>query len=389
MVISLSPYLNNAATTWPKPEPVARAMYDFLASGGANLARGSASRRDLKTMDLVGDVRERLARFFGGHEKGDPRYVTFSLNVTEALNVIFRGFLRPGMAVVTTSMEHNAVVRPLRRLEEEGLSLTILPCDARGRLDPLLLRDRLREGADLFVLSHASNLCGTVQDLEAVAEICRDASVPLVVDAAQTAGLLPLDVAALDVAALCFTGHKGLMGPQGTGGIVWRPDFARACRPLVDGGTGSRSHEERQPDMLPDKFEAGTPNLPGLAGLRAALIWLEQEGVGSIRGREETLGSRLLEGLHALPGAVLYGLEGMAGRLPVFALNLASMDNGTLAAELADRWGIESRPGLHCAPLAHRTLGSFPQGALRLSPGYFTEEAEIDLCLEGLRELAR
>jgi cysteine desulfurase family protein len=387
-VILLAIYLNNAATTWPKPEPVAKAMYDFLLSGGANLARGSASRRDLQTLGLVGDVRERLARFLGGHEKADPRYVTFALNVTEALNVVFKGFLRPGMKVVTTSMEHNAVIRPLRRLEAEGLELTVLPCDKTGRLEPRLLQERLREPADLFVLSHASNLCGTVQDLESLAEVCRRHGVPLVVDAAQTAGLLPLDVASLDVAALCFTGHKGLLGPQGTGGIVWRPDFAQKCRPLVEGGTGSRSHEERQPEMLPDKFESGTPNLPGLAGLRAALVWLEEEGIEAVRLREERLGSRLLDGLKALPGVTLYGLAGMEGRLPVFALNLKSIDNGTLAGELAERWGIETRPGLHCAPLAHRTVGSFPEGALRLSPGCFNTEEEIDLCLEALKKLA-
>lgn len=381
-------YLNNAATTWPKPEPVAKAMYDFLLSGGANLARGSASRRDLQTLDLVGDVRERLARFLGGHEKADPRYVTFALNVTEALNVVFKGFLRPGMKVVTTSMEHNAVIRPLRCLEAEGVELTALPCDKTGRLEPRLLQERLREPADLFVLSHASNLCGTVQDLESLAEVCRRRGVPLVVDAAQTAGLLPLDAASLDVAALCFTGHKGLLGPQGTGGIVWRPDFAQRCRPLVEGGTGSRSHEERQPEMLPDKFESGTPNLPGLAGLRAALVWLEEEGIEAVRLREERLGSRLLDGLRALPGVTLYGLAGMEGRLPVFALNLKSLDNGTLAGELAERWGIETRPGLHCAPLAHRTVGSFPEGALRLSPGCFNTEEEIDLCLEALKKLA-
>lgn len=385
----LSCYLNNAATTWPKPEGVARAMADFLLRGGANLARGAAARRDLETMGLVGDVRERLALFFGGHAKADPRYVTFTSNVTEALNVVLKGFLKPTMKVVTTSMEHNAVIRPLRSLEEEGLSVAVLPCDGTGRLDPALLEEELGKGGDLVVFSHASNLCGTIQDLEALAGICRRHAVPLVVDAAQTAGLLPLDVSSLGLAALCFTGHKGLLGPQGTGGIVWRPDFAEACRPLIEGGTGSRSHEERQPGMLPDKFESGTPNLPGLAGLAAALTWLEEQGIDRIREKEEALGERLLEGLRRLPGVTLYGPSGMEGRLPVFALNLERIDNGTLAAELADRWGIETRPGLHCAPLAHRTVGSFPQGALRLSPGYFNSDEDIDSCLEALSELAR
>ncbi len=381
-------YLNNAATTWPKPEPVARAMYDFLISGGANLARGSAARRDLKTFNLVGDLRERVATLFGGYEGGDPRYVTFTSGVTEALNIVLKGYLRPGMRAVTTSMEHNSVIRPLRRLEAQGMELTILRCDGKGRLDPLVLKRRLEEPADLFVLAGASNLCGAIQDLEAVAEICRERKVPLVVDAAQTAGLLPHDAESLNLAALCFTGHKALQGPQGTGGIVWRPDFAQKCLPLVEGGTGSRSHEEHQPDVLPDKFESGTPNLPGLAGLGAALEWLETEGIDKVRRREESLGERLLEGLKELPGVSLYGSSEMEGRLPVFTLNLKNFDNDALACELARRWGIETRPGIHCAPLAHQTLGSFPQGALRLSPGYFNTEEEIEVCLEALRELA-
>lgn len=384
----MSVYLNNAATTWPKPEPVARAMFDFLSSGGANLGRGSTAGRDLKTANLVGDLRQKVARLFGGYENGDPRYVTFTSGVTEALNIVLKGYLRPGMRAVTTSMEHNSVIRPLRRLETQGVELTILRCDEKGHLDPAVLRRRFQEPADLFVLAGASNLCGTIQDLEAIAEICRERKVPLVVDAAQTAGLIPHDAASLGLAALCFTGHKALQGPQGTGGVVWRPDFAEKCLPLMEGGTGSRSHEENQPELLPDKFEAGTPNLPGLSGFSAALDWLATEGIDRVRRREEVLGERLLEGLKSLPGVRLYGSSEMRGRLPVFTVNLEGFDNNDLARELAQRWEIEARPGIHCAPLAHQTLGSFPQGALRLSPGYFNREEEIDRCLEAIRELA-
>jgi selenocysteine lyase/cysteine desulfurase len=252
------------------------------------------------------------------------------------------------------------------------------------------LKEAIRdEGADLMVLSHASNVCGTVQDLEAVAEICRERDVPMVLDAAQTGGVLRIDARALGAAAICFTGHKGLMGPQGTGGILWDPAFAARVRPLIEGGTGSFSQQERQPERLPDKFEAGTPNLPGIAGLEAALAWLAETGTETIRLREEGLGERMLSGLLRIPGLSLLGPRSVEGRLPVFAFNLEGWDNGMLALVLSDRYGIEGRPSLHCAPLAHRTLGSFPAGALRLSPGYFNTDEEIDATLTALEELAR
>lgn len=381
-------YLNNAATTWPKPSCVATAMAAFLEGRGANLARGSASRRDLSTLDMVTTCRMGIASLFGGPD-ADPRNVTFTANVTESLNIVLKGFLKPGMRVATSSMEHNAVMRPLRRLESEGVSVTVMPCTAEGVLEPGTLAGALEKGLDLVVLSHASNVCGTVQDLDRLAPLCASAGVPLVLDTAQTAGVIPVDAKGWNLAACCFTGHKGLLGPQGTGGILWREDFASECRPLIEGGTGSFSHEEIQPSVLPDKFEAGTPNLPGLAGLLAALDWLKETGIGPIRRKEDELGERLLTGLLEIPGISFYGRRTMESRLPVFALNLANLDNGRAALELSDRWGIETRPGLHCAPTAHRTLGSFPQGALRISPGFFNTEDEIDLCLEAVGILAR
>lgn len=383
-----SHYLNNAATTWPKPKCVAEAMAAFLEGRGANLARGSASTRDLETLDMVTTCRLEIAALFGGPST-DPRNVTFTANVTEALNIVLKGFLKPGMRAATSSMEHNAVMRPLRRLESEGVSLTVMPCTAEGVLEPETLARELEKGLDLVVISHASNVCGTVQDLDQIAPLCTSAGVPLVLDTAQTAGVLSIDAARWNLAACCFTGHKGLMGPQGTGGILWREDFAAACRPLIEGGTGSFSHEEVQPSVLPDKFEAGTPNLPGLAGLLASLDWLKEKGIDTVHRREEEMGKKLIEGLLQIPGITLYGKRTMSGRLSVFALNFENLDNGRAALELADRWGIETRPGLHCAPAAHRTLESFPQGALRLSPGFFNSEEEIDLCLEALWTLSR
>ncbi len=383
----MSIYFNNGATSWPKPECVARAMGKFLTQGGANLGRGSASLRDLETMGIVLECRERIAKFFGGYDNFSPLYVTFTSNVTESLNVVLKGFLRPGMRVVTTSMEHNSVVRPLRHLEKTGVELKIISCSLQGILDLDNLKKALDEKAtDLVVMTHCSNVCGTVLDIEGAAKICRERRVPLVVDSAQTAGLLPLNVEKLNLAALCFTGHKGLMGPQGIGGIVWNSDFARECAPLTEGGTGSFSHLETQPEAMPDKFESGTPNLPGIAGLNAALKFVESCG-DEILKHEFELGCQLLDGLKKLPGVQLYGLPEMieGKRLPVFAVNFDGVDNGVLAAELSDR-GLETRSGLHCSPLAHRTLGSFPQGALRLSLGFFNTAEEVDSALKILRD---
>ncbi len=371
-------YLNNAATTWPKPECVSEAMSSFLLRGGANSARGSSSERDMNTMNLVLDCRIKLAEFFGGYDDADPMLVTFTSNITESINIVLRGYLKPGMNALTTSMEHNAVMRPLRALEKQGVGVKVLQCDSVGRLDVSELARELGAAKyDLVVMSHASNVCGTVQPLDEVAEVCAKFGVPLVADTAQTAGVLSLNAEELGLAALCFTGHKGLFGPQGTGGIVWKPDFAEKVAPLITGGTGSYSHLEYQPEDMPDKFEAGTPNLPGIAGLNAAMDWLKDTGLKNIADRERVLGLRLLEGLVRRKGIALAGKDSMDGRMSVFAFNVEGVDNGILADRLS-RAGFETRPSLHCAPSAHKTLGTFPEGALRVSPGYFNTEDDID-----------
>ena len=387
----MSIYLNNAATTWPKPAPVGEAMAAFLSCGGANLARGTSSDRDVETLNSVFDCRLRVASLFGGYENGDPRYVTFCSNVTEGLNFVLHGFLKPGMKVLTTSMEHNAVMRPLRVLERRGVQVTLLPAGKDGRTDPENLRSALSGGKfDLMVMAHASNVCGTIQPLDEMAALCREAELPLVLDTAQTAGVLPLNAASLGLAALCFTGHKGLMGPQGIGGVLWKPEFAVKVEPVITGGTGSYSHLEYQPEELPDRFESGTPNLPGIAGLNAALQWLEKEGIASIEARERELGEHFLKKLKEReelpirlsgPGAE----RGMEGRLPVFSLNVDGIDNGILGDELSQR-GFETRPGLQCAPAAHKSIGTFPQGSLRVSPGYFSTPQDIDAFFEALAE---
>ncbi|MBR1657530.1 MAG: aminotransferase class V-fold PLP-dependent enzyme [Synergistaceae bacterium] len=379
-------YLNNAATTWPKPECVVNAVRDFMLTGGANSSRGSNSQRDMKTLNIMLDCRIKLAEFFGGYDD-DPMFVTFTANITESLNVVLRGYLREGMRVLTTSMEHNAVMRPLRALESKGLKIGIVQGDSRGLVKAEDIKRELDSVKyDLMVMSHASNVCGTVQPVEEAAEICRKHSVPLVLDTAQTAGVIPVNASELGLAALCFTGHKSLMGPQGTGGIIWNREFAERVEPLITGGTGSYSHLETQPDEMPDKFESGTPNLPGIAGLNSALDWLNSEGIGKISERENETGQYFLEGLKGIDGMILSGLTEMKGRLPVFSFNIEGKDNGILADGLS-RLGFETRPGLHCSPSAHKTLGTFPQGTLRVSPGYFTDTGEAGEFIYALKTL--
>ncbi|MDL2297762.1 aminotransferase class V-fold PLP-dependent enzyme [Synergistaceae bacterium OttesenSCG-928-D05] len=384
----MSIYMNNAATSWPKPEPVSQAMCNFITEHGANLSRGSASERDIESLDYVFSCRAKLAKLLGGYDRANPTYVTLANNITESLNIVIKGYLKPGMRVITTSMEHNAVIRPLRHLEKEGVRVDVIQCSIRGYMDPKVLDSLLEEPADMVVMTHCSNVCGALQDIESAAEICWKRHVPLVLDCAQTAGVVPISASELGLAALCFTGHKGLLGPQGTGGIIWEPGFARKCDAFIEGGTGSFSHEEYQPAQLPDKFESGTPNLPGITGLLAAVSWIEKEGIDKIHAREREIGERLENGLRSIKEVKVLGPSGDTPRLPVYSLNVKAKDNAFLALDLADIYRIETRPGLHCSPLAHRTLGSFPNGALRLSPGYFTKEDEVDATVEAIKELA-
>ena len=364
--------MNNGATSWPKAPGVAEALAQFLTCQGANAGRGTTSSRDLSTMVGLLATRQKLAAFFGC---GDPRWVTFTANVSESLNIILLGFLKEGMTVVTSSMEHNAVARPLTLLSKRGVEVRKVPCSPRGEMDLDAFTKALK-GADLAVCTHASNVCGTLMPLEELAKACAKEGVPFVVDAAQTAGHLPLSLEGLGLAALCFTGHKGLLGPQGTGGVVWSEDFARRVEPLITGGTGSLSESLDQPAQMPDKFETGTLNLPGIAGLSVAIDYLSDRGLESLARREEEICARFLEGLSVLP-VELYGLSTTEGRTNVFALNAPGADNAAWADALSSE-GVETRPGLHCSPWAHQTLGTFPQGCLRLSPGLFTTDDELD-----------
>lgn len=378
-------YLDNAATSWPKPPGVAEAMVRFLRDVGANPGRsGHARSNEAERIRL--DAREAVAALFG---VSDPLRVVFTAGATAALNLVVHGLLTPGAHVVTTAMEHNAVIRPLRMAESRGAAVTVVPCGPDGSLEAAAIEAHLRPATRLVIVNHGSNVCGTVMPVRAVATITRRRGIPLLVDAAQTGGCWPINMPADGIDLLAFSGHKGLLGPTGTGGLVINESFdITQLPPLVQGGTGSLSEHEVQPDFLPDKYEAGTPNIVGLAGLVAAVRYVLDRGVETIRRQEEMLTQRLLRGLKRLPHVRLYGPCDPARQTAVVAFNVAGRSCAAVAAELEERFGILCRPGLHCAPQAHRTLGTLPHGCLRFAPGVFTTVQEIDAAVAAVAGIA-
>ena len=368
-------YLDNAATSWPTPDCVHEAMVRFMRDIGANPGR-SAHRRANEAEGVRFDARQAVADLFGVR---DPMRVIFYWNATVALNVAIHGLLRCGDHVVVSGMEHNAVMRPLRALENQGLAITVLPCRPDGTLDPNTLPAAIGPRTRLVVCNHASNVCGTILPIRELGTIAHAHHIPLLVDSAQTAGCLPIDMNADNIDLLAFTGHKGLLGPTGTGGLVLRDGFdIERLPPLICGGTGSRSDQELQPEFLPDKYEPGTPNITGIAGLLAGVGYLNSIGIDSVRRHEQTLTRRLLDGLGRLPGLEIQGVRDAERQTAVVSFTVAGQEVSAVAQRLDEEFEIMCRPGLHCAPAAHRTLGTCPDGTVRFAPGFFTTEAEID-----------
>jgi len=375
-------YLDNAATSWPKPQAVEAAMLRAMREAGGNPGR-SGHRLSIEAARVVFDAREVVARLIGA---SDSRQVIFTANATAALNLAIAGVLKSGDHAVTTSMEHNSVARPLRHLESQGVGLTVVETGPEGRVDLDAVARAIRPNTRLVVMTHASNVIGTVQPVEEVARLCRERGVLLLVDAAQTAGCYPIDVNAWGVDLLAFTGHKALLGPTGTGGLYVREGVA--VRPLERGGTGSRSELDVQPEFLPDQLESGTPNVIGLAGLAAGVGVVLNEGVEAIRRREDELARRLRDGLRAIDGVTVYGPGGDIPQVGVISFNLNGVDPSNVGHLLDVEYGVLCRVGLDCAPWAHRTIGTYPRGAVRLSLGFNNTAADVDHVLGAVAEMA-
>ncbi len=375
-------YFDNAATSYPKPPSVYEEL-DCFARSQAGSAGRSAHRHAIAGARLMFELRNELAALLGGIAET----LAFTKNATEALNVALFGLVHPGAVVAHGPLEHNAVARPLAWLaEQRGVKLVEVPGDEQGRVTPAALAATLSAGrVDLFVTLHASNVHGLAQDLAGLGEVCRSRAVPFVVDAAQSAGALVLDARGMNIDVLCVTGHKALLGPTGTGALLLSADAAERVPPLLHGGTGSLSSQETMPGFLPDRLEAGTPNTLGLAGLLAGVRYLAERGVADVAAHERRLRERLRERLRAIPGLRLLGDDpGPATATLSFVGPLAPSE---FAARLDER-GVAVRAGLHCAPRAHRTLGTFPQGTVRLSPGAFTTLDEVDRVCAAVSEIA-
>ncbi|HZW08502.1 MAG TPA: aminotransferase class V-fold PLP-dependent enzyme [Phycisphaerales bacterium] len=387
-------YLDNAATSFPKPPAVLRAMMEYSLEIGASPGRG-AYAESRRGAGILGRCRERLCELFGGRS---PEHVIFTLNCSDALNLAIHGIVKgvrrrsPGapVHVVTSAMDHNSVLRPLNDLAHEGVECTRVRASGEGRVEPADVERAIRPETRLVTLVHASNVTGTIQDVAAVGEICRRRGVPFLVDAAQSLGHAPLDVEAMGIDLLAFPGHKGLLGPLGTGGLYIRPELEALLEPVRQGGTGSRSESDAQPRELPDRYESGSHNTVGIAGLMAGVEWLLGRGVARVRAHELALAEQFLESMRGISGFRVLGPRALAHRVGVFSLVHESLGPTAVAAELERRAGVLARAGLHCAPGAHESIGAISRGgACRLSLGPFVTPEQLEAACACLREIGR
>ena len=374
-------YLDSAATSYHKPDGVARAVAEAISHMG-NPGRG-AHEASLDASRVVYGTREKMAELFGAEEASQ---IVFTANSTESLNIAIQGLVDPGDHVITTVMEHNSVLRPLYLCQQRGVSLTILPFSAAGTVTPEAIEAVIRSNTRMIVCTHGSNLTGDLNDLEAIGRVCKKHHLLFVVDASQTAGVFPIQIDSMNIDVLCFTGHKSLMGPQGTGGMCVRK--GARIRPLLVGGSGIDSYSKIHPQVMPTALEAGTLNAHGIAGLSAALDFIKKVTPDVIRQREEELTRRFVSQIKSIPGVKLYGNYEQFPRAPIISLNILDYDSGEIADALAQDYGIMTRAGAHCAPLMHEALGTKSQGAVRFSFSYFNTEEEIDQAANAIRELA-
>lgn len=372
-------YFDNPATSWPKPPQVKEAMNRFMEEVGANPGR-SGHILSIEAARIIYEAREALSVLF--HVKDSSRIV-FTLNATESVNLALKGLLKYKDHVITSSMEHNSVMRPLRDLERRGIELTVVPCFGDGRLDPKEVEKKIKTNTRMVVLNHASNVTGTLLPVKEIGWVARNHNLLFLVDAAQTAGAYPIDVEKDGIDLLAFTGHKSLYGPQGTGGLVIGERVReKEMIPIKQGGTGSRSEFEEQPEFLPDRFESGTPNGIGIAGLLAGVQFVLERGVEQIRQNEMNLIEELITGFEKIPELRLYGPKNQNDRIATLSFNFPRLSPSNGASRLEKEFGILSRPGLHCAPAAHHTIGTFPEGTIRFGLSAFSTEKEIETVLK-------
>ncbi len=376
-------YLDNAATSWPKPDGVAKAVYDCINIAGGNPGR-SGHKMSLEAGRIVLDCRDAVAGLFG---IDDPMRIVFTLNTTDSLNMAIKGILQPGRHAITSSMEHNSVARPLKALEPYGIETTFVMADSEGCIDPEDIEKAIRPNTSLIVLTLASNVAGTIQPFREVGAIARRYCIPFLLDAAQGAGHVPINVKADNIDMLAFPGHKGLLGPQGTGGLYVADGIK--LNTIREGGTGSYSDMLTQPDILPDRLESGTLNTPGLAGLDAGIDYINSTGIDNIRRHEIKLAGRIIDGLNDIDRVKVYGPVDPKEHAGALAFNVGDMDSTEVSYLLDNDYDIEVRAGLHCSGLAHKTIGTFEQGAVRVSTGPFTTERETEIFLDAVNKIVR
>ena len=380
-------YLDQASTSFPKAPGVAQAMMDYLTMNGVNVNRGCYSSA-YSAEEVIYETRQLLAELF---HFSKCKNVIFTPNVTTSLNFILKGFLKPGDHILVSAMEHNAVMRPVVQLASSGISFDRIPCRTDGSMILEKVEELIRPETKAIVTLHASNVCGTRMPLDALGEICQRHQLYFVVDSAQTAGIVPINMDKMHIDALAFTGHKGLRGPQGTGGFLVSQELAEQMEPLISGGTGSVSHTEEIPDFMPDRFESGTPNLPGIYGLHEALLYSKTHSLQAINGKELSLTGYFLEQLQALDDTGrhirIIGKKDLTDRNAVVSIQTPEIDMSQVAWQLDNEYGVMTRVGLHCAPNAHKTLGTYPAGTIRFSFGPENTKNELDFAIQGLKKI--
>lgn len=376
-------YLDNAATTYPKPEKVYDAVLDCMKNYCANPGR-AGHKLAMRAAREIYDARENIAKLFN---IDNPMTIVFTNNATDSLNLAIKGVVKKGDHIITTSMEHNSVIRPIKSLEKDGIENTIVECDKDGFLNPDDIKNAIKKNTKLIVTTHASNVVGTIVDIKSVGEIAKEKNILYLVDASQTAGVYDINVKDINVDMIAAPGHKCLLGPQGTGILYIKEDLNVDI--LKEGGTGSRSEDLFQPDLTPDKYESGTHNTPGIVGLNEGVKFILETGIDNIRAHEEELCQYMLDRLKEVPNIVIYGPKDSKKRAAVISINIPKIDSGEITFLLDSEYNIATRSGIHCAPLAHKTLGTIEQGAVRFSLGYFNTKKDIDEAVKALKEIEK